>query len=148
MTDPRMNQTPGSSVILDVRMTALKLPVLAQLLGLALAGLAPSEFMLCVHQDGRAFVEPFQDRCCADPCGTSACPDEQCRDLPLAAERDDLLHDAPPPSLDVPPALLAWAGPSSGIETSSLSGLLPESRALDPPRSPALAHLRTVVLRR
>jgi len=127
------------------------LSVLTALAGLALMGAAPAEFMLCFHRDGKIVLESYQERCCAseDECpkqAASDCPDDQCRDLPLTIEADGGLDapsvDAPPPAST--PCLIDASSPD-GARPPELAP--PRSEALDPPESPPLTFLRTVVLR-
>jgi hypothetical protein len=121
-------------------------------LAAALLGAAPTEQMLCFHQDGRIFLEDYQEDCCdADARGDcpgedpSRCPDDQCHDLPLTLERDGSLDV---PSVDAPPATLvdAVAVPCFQL-TLPLEAQPPRPGGLDPPGSPPLRFLRTVVLR-
>ena len=84
------------------------------LAGLAPAGLAPPEFMLCFHRDGRVRVENYRELCCTSACpegcdrcppGTGGddrtgteCPDDQCQDFPLTVTSPQSAFDAPPPA--------------------------------------------------
>jgi hypothetical protein len=117
-------------------------------LGLLLMGALPAELMLCVHSDGHVEVEIFQELCCESSCPDdlpAECPDDQCRDVPLT-----MAFQAVPGS---PPALpdLAPSADLSPIEPPSPAFALrasePLSGDLDPPRSPPLDFLRSVVLR-
>jgi hypothetical protein len=123
-------------------------------LGLLLMGAAPTEFMLCFHQDGKVEVEHYQELCCKSACETScpeepppACPDDQCHDVPLtnalqAVQGAPSVVPVVAPTLDV-----SSIEPPSPTPTFTLLASEPLSRDLDSPGSPALDLLRTVILR-
>lgn len=127
-------------------------------LGLLLMGAAPAEFMLCFHRDGKVEVERYQESCCESAredsadCGNcperlpQECPDDQCRDLPLTSALQAV--QGSPSSL---PELAASTEPTP-IEPPLVIPPFtwtpePRSGDLDPPGSPPLDFLRTVVLR-
>lgn len=131
----------------------------AATLGLLLMGAAPADFMLCFHRDGQVAVENFQELCCktscADTCAESTCPEKPPTDCP-----DDQCHDVPLTiglsAVRVAPSVLPTAPPTFDIlpieAPPPLLTLIrrapePASSDLDPPRSPPLDQLRTVILR-
>lgn len=136
--------------------------VCSALLMPALVGVAPSDFMLCFHRDGKVAVEHFQELCCTSECADerdaregedcakerpAECPDDQCHDVPLtvgieAVQQGSVVLPDLVPSIsflaaDLPPQVLdgVQALPRPALHFLDLSG------------SPPLAHLRTVILR-
>jgi hypothetical protein len=136
-----------------------RLAVLFAALGVALAGLAPSEFMLCFHRDGKVLVEHYQELCCKVPCAgeegcagddgegaasRSDCPDDECQDLPLNSTLDAALRAASTPTV----ALILGPAP---LPVAFEVEVLPPAPAPFESPGPPLARpetlLRSVVLR-
>ena len=124
------------------------LAAVAAAFGPLLLGAGPAELMLCFHRDGSGVLEPFQTGCCESECPTDApsdCPDEDCRDVPLATGLDGCVEA--PSIIDA-----AVCGPLladvSYLDLEIIATATPPPPgALDPPDSRPLDFLRTVLLR-
>jgi len=141
-------------VILLKSVMTRKLLALLMILSQGAVAFAAPEFMLCFHRDGHVRVEAFELLCCRgeaeEPASRApACPDEDCRDLPVVESSPSTLPEVgsafeapvPSPAFDVPAdfgSLFAFPVPFPS-RPRSVSG--------PPPPGPE-RHLLTVVLRR
>lgn len=140
---------------------ASKVMLLIALLTQTALGLASPALLRCVHPDGKSMVEWSNDRCCSPPLGREQCCCEEressgeeqivslqacCEDTPLEQSQfispvadnfyssSHLGVGAPP----LPPAIPCYESHALPIFLGAASG---------PPRSSALRHVETTVIR-
>lgn len=127
-----------------------------------LVGVASSQLMLCIHQDGHTQIELAALLCCesptespgqecADGCTESSaapCQDDQCKDVPLTLASPQVSATAP--ALDTVPLSLDFSLadlPAPASEGSAADQAYSIHSRDHPPESHSKEFLRTVILR-